>query len=272
MGFAHYTYKIVARRFTKLLTQHGIAVEEIDYPEMYDASRLPHRASTTDKPLHLIFKPTEEIRILRGAYNVGIVYWEFDKITTSSTTGNPSSNQFRMLSLLDEISVANRHLKQVLADAGLRNVHYVPCPVETAEPRSNASRLQNWLGDAEAGVLQFDGWPMTSMASAGCVARRCGHRRLSDPSEYLQSQRCAERFRDVAARIFGGRTYARTAADVANQTHHRQCRDLTRRNSFRNFRNWKALGSAHRKNIVLLFENFSAISRWRTFTGLASTT
>ena len=150
--------------FIKLLAQNGISVKELDHPEMYHASTLPDCASTRGKPLHLIFKPAEEIRILRGAYNIGIVYWEFDKITTSSTTGNPSSNQFRMLSLLDEIWVANLHLKQILEAAGLRNIHYVPCPVETAEPRSNASRLQNWLGDTEASALQFNGgWPMTSM-------------------------------------------------------------------------------------------------------------
>jgi len=84
LGRSHYTYSIVAARILRIIAGLGISAVEIDRPEMYELSRLPGNWTSTRRPVHLIFKPCEEIRPLRGAYNIGMIYWEFDRILTTS--------------------------------------------------------------------------------------------------------------------------------------------------------------------------------------------
>ena len=100
------------------------------------------------RPIHLIFKPAEEIRILRGARNIGVIYWEFDKLVGAVPFENVTHNQVRMLGLLDGIWVANSYLNAVLQRYGIENVHVVPCPVP-AFPTADLTQdnIQDRFGD-----------------------------------------------------------------------------------------------------------------------------
>jgi glycosyltransferase involved in cell wall biosynthesis len=52
--------------------------------------------------------------------------------------------------MVDEIWVASNHLRQVLENAGLRNIHLVPCPVDTASQTAPRSEPQSVLAGVPA--------------------------------------------------------------------------------------------------------------------------
>ncbi len=129
-GGPNASHAVRAKRFVELLRGLGHDPMEALRPEIHPAQDAASGGGTrAGRPIHLIFKPIEQIRVLRGAANIGVVSWPFDAITHEPVNKVPFSNQRRMLGLLDEIWVGSQHARHVLTRAGLPNVHVVPCPV-----------------------------------------------------------------------------------------------------------------------------------------------
>jgi len=130
-GKAHYSYKVVKNKYINLLQSKNLKVCEIIRPEIYK-HKIAFNFLKDFKAgnIHLIFKPFEEIRTLKGAYNIGIVAWEFDRINTKTFDSVPLSNHLRILSMLDEVWVLCEYTKKVLQQYNLKNVYCIPAPVD----------------------------------------------------------------------------------------------------------------------------------------------
>ena len=97
--------------------------------------------------IHLIWRSTEEIRILKGAYNIVCFAWEFEVLRDFDLPKtHPFINQRRMLSLVDEIWVPSSYTADILRKYGLENVHFIPAPVEATVNRQGSTESLLSLG------------------------------------------------------------------------------------------------------------------------------
>lgn len=149
-GKAHYSYKIVKNKFVNLLEINNIKVHEVIRPEIYK-HQLAFKFLTNFRQgdIHLIFKPFDEMRILKTAYNIGIIAWEFNKINTVTFNSVPFSNHLRILSMLDEVWVLCEYTKKVLQQYHIKNVYCIPAPIEPVVGAKNIS-IVDLLGDLPA--------------------------------------------------------------------------------------------------------------------------
>lgn len=101
-------------------------------PEYYGqkAALAAEMGELGDRPVHLIFRSTEELRLLKPAYNIACFAWEFDVLKDDTLVAeHPFLNQKRMLGICDEIWVPSQYTKSVLLAHGLGNVHHIPAPI-----------------------------------------------------------------------------------------------------------------------------------------------
>lgn len=122
----HYLCKNAKDELLNLLSADGISMNEIIRPEIYK-----HDVSFNFLPnfihgcIHLIFKPFEYIRILKNAYNISIIPWEFDDINIVSKDDIPFTNHRRMLSMVDEIWIFSDKQKDILNNYKFFNVFLI---------------------------------------------------------------------------------------------------------------------------------------------------
>lgn len=137
LGAAHYSYGFVADKFVDLLSSCSYSFEELVRPELIPALTVSEiSADAHRKVVHLIMKPFEEIRILKGAYNVAYLMWEFDRLPEFARLpdrhpGRVSKlyDYLHMIKLCDEVWVGCTFTQRVFESAGIRSVHVIPTPV-----------------------------------------------------------------------------------------------------------------------------------------------
>ena len=132
-GLAHYSYKLARNKFVDLLSSRGLDVTPLKRPEIY-ATPIA-RATLFDegsRPLHLIFKPFEHIRILKTAVNVACLAWEFSETLTEATASHqilPTQDYVRMAQAVQEVWTPSTFAKAVFAKAGISNCEVIPAPI-----------------------------------------------------------------------------------------------------------------------------------------------
>jgi glycosyltransferase involved in cell wall biosynthesis len=137
LGFAHYSYANVCRKFTDMFGNFGIAVVDLPMPEIYaNVDSVATRSAGHGRHAHLCFKPFNEIRLLKGAVNIGWLAWEFDQLPSferASVDGSRRWNIFNdykfMLAKLDEVWVGCSYTRDVFHREGIGNVQVVPAPI-----------------------------------------------------------------------------------------------------------------------------------------------
>ncbi len=161
LGFAHYSYGSVCQKFLKLFKDGGLRSQEVMMPEIYANASLLLPPDGCKRPLHVAFKPYEEIRLLKGAANVAHVAWEFDKLPSFSELPfdhprrhNAMNDYVHVLGLTSEIWVGCRYTKTIFEAHGLKHVQVVPAPIATYAPES-ASELAFMSGAYKIGYLEF---------------------------------------------------------------------------------------------------------------------
>jgi glycosyltransferase involved in cell wall biosynthesis len=104
-------------------------------PEIYAAP--VSRRFLGESCCHLIFKPAESIRLLKGVRNVACIAWEFDKlvIPRQQSPDLPFKDMRRMLMLPDEIWTPCEFTRGVLQTYGIQNVHRIPAPISVPAAR-----------------------------------------------------------------------------------------------------------------------------------------
>jgi glycosyltransferase involved in cell wall biosynthesis len=134
-GRAHYSYRVVAAKFRAALNDLGCECVELARPEIYFA---PVARKIVRNPcFHMMFKPPNLFRILKGVPNIACVAWEFDGFPEihDHKRGIPSDNMGYMLRIPDEIWVPCEFTAQIFRQCGIKNVHTVPAPIAIPEPR-----------------------------------------------------------------------------------------------------------------------------------------
>jgi len=135
-GAAHYSYGAVADKFVTALRRLNVSLRELARPEIYPPLKPDGR-----RPLHLCFKPYEEIRLLHGALNIAHVAWEFAKLPHRADWPlgdprrlNPFSDYLHMIKIPDRVWVGCEYTKNVFLKYGVANVDVVPAPIQTPIP------------------------------------------------------------------------------------------------------------------------------------------
>ena len=128
IGASDYSYGFAMRGFAEALTQIGLPCTEIRQPEGIADIRL---RSTAACNIHLGFYPPEGLRLLKGAYNIACVAWEFDRLRLPAEVVDPHAfaDQARMLALPDALWVPSRHGAAAIARSVATPIHTVPSPV-----------------------------------------------------------------------------------------------------------------------------------------------
>ena len=114
-----------------------VELHDVPRPEIYAAP--VSRAFLDKASCHLIFKPTEWIRLLKRVWNIAWVIWEFDELTGRQTSGphHPFTDIRRMLTIPHEIWALCEFTRRLFRAAGTLNVHCIPAPIvvsRMAEP------------------------------------------------------------------------------------------------------------------------------------------
>jgi glycosyltransferase involved in cell wall biosynthesis len=168
LGFAHYSYGSVCQKFLNLFKQGGIKSQEVIMPEIYANAAHLNVPEGGTRPVHLAFKPYEEIRLLKGAANIAHVAWEFDKVPNFSELpfdhprrDNMLNDYVHVLGMTSEIWVGCEYTKSVFAGHGLKNVQVMPAPIETGRREEDDDALS---GLYKIGCVEF-----TRKAVSDCV-------------------------------------------------------------------------------------------------------
>lgn len=91
-------------------------------------------------PVHVAFKPFDEIRLLKGAINVAHVAWEFSVLPRFARLpaghykqANIFNDYVHTLDGLDEIWVGCDYTRQIFAREGLTRVAVIPAPIKVPD-------------------------------------------------------------------------------------------------------------------------------------------
>jgi glycosyltransferase involved in cell wall biosynthesis len=153
IGWTHYTYHFVAEKFNKTLSAAGCKFTRLEMPEYYsrfDAlPNYPEIKNQAARPAHIIFRSTEDVRLLKPGYNIACFFWEFEVLKDEMRPGeHPFYNQAHMLGLCDEVWVACKFTRDVLQKHAVANLHIVPTPIEIKEREFSSPRdALNLLGN-----------------------------------------------------------------------------------------------------------------------------
>jgi glycosyltransferase involved in cell wall biosynthesis len=128
-GRQHYSYEIARHKFEMALRCLDVEIHDVPRPEIYAAP--VSRAFLDETSCHLIFKPSEWIRLLKGVRNIAWVAWEFDNLAGRETSGpqHPFADMERMLAIPHELWTPCEFTRQVFRAAGVPNVHRIPAPI-----------------------------------------------------------------------------------------------------------------------------------------------
>ncbi len=190
LGFAHYSYGSVCQKFLELFRRGGIKAQEVLMPEIYANAAHLSPPGGGKRPVHLAFKPYEEIRLLKGAANVAHVAWEFSKVPSFEglpfdhpRRDNVLNDYVHVLGMASEIWVGCEYTKSVFEAHGLKRVQVMPAPIEVGPPKAESGGDERLAGLFKIGCLEF-----TRKAIAGCIDST-GAPRL-DNSTMFRAEEC----------------------------------------------------------------------------------
>ena len=144
LGAPHYSYRFAEAKFLALFDRRDMIPAKLVMPEYYNGpdAFAPGVFEAELPTLHLIFRSTEEIRLLKFALNICCFAWEFDVLKDATLVNeHPFLNQKRMLELCDEVWVPSRYTGDVLRAHGLTHSVCIPAPVPMPR-RARLSREQ----------------------------------------------------------------------------------------------------------------------------------
>ena len=171
LGLKNYSYAFIVKGYREALDALGLPYEFIGRPEFVPDIRERSRAEVN---LHLGFYPPDEPRLLKGAYNVMVVAWEFERLQLPHELmqAHAFSDPAAMLALSDEVwCLSDFGAEALRRSAKLPAVSTVPTPVLSGvlgQARSGppklgqvmaiASRLEHvtWWPLAVAGTMQME--------------------------------------------------------------------------------------------------------------------
>ena len=143
LGAPHYSYRFAEAKFLALFDRRDMAPGKLVMPEYYNGPQAfaPGVFDVALPTLHLIFRSTEQIRLLKFALNICCFAWEFDVLKDATLVNeHPFLNQKRMLELCDEVWVPSHYTGNVLRAHGLAHSVCIPAPVPMPAPAATVAR------------------------------------------------------------------------------------------------------------------------------------
>lgn len=130
LGLANYSYTFVARCYMEALDRLGVAYEVVGNPEYIPDV---HTRSDSAVNIHLGFYPPDAPRLLKGAYNIAVVAWEFERLPLPGeiVSYHAFADPNAMLRLPDELWSLSTYGTEALHASGQSGVHSAPAPVLT---------------------------------------------------------------------------------------------------------------------------------------------
>jgi glycosyltransferase involved in cell wall biosynthesis len=137
-GKAHYSYAFPCQRIVGLFrTAKPI---HLPRPEIIstDIARRALGIGASALTAHLIFRPFDHIRVLKGAFNIAHIPWEFNHLIDEAPERSPHPfySQRTMLRTCNEIWTGSRHAAAVYQEHGVESVKVIPSPVTCPESLS----------------------------------------------------------------------------------------------------------------------------------------
>ena len=174
LGRPHYSYRFAEAKFLEMFSSGGLPPQLIRMPEYYATREAIGERLGPDAraPLvHLIFRSTEQIRVLHPGYNIACYAWEFEVMRDWTPPGHhPFLDQRRMLSLCEEVWVPCRFTRDVLIGHGLENVHVIPAPLSMpSHPRLGRAEALAMVGHVAVMPLRYN-FLMSNFDNARAVA------------------------------------------------------------------------------------------------------
>ena len=223
-GMAHYSLHYAGQRYITAISKLGIRTVHVPRPEIYgtDISR-SFIAPQNERIIHLAFGDYKDLRILKGAYNIACVAWEYESISDSMPLGGSHwMNQAWVLGLFDEIWVGSSFAKSTFQKHGVRNVQIIPPPVPDSI-NEKKPKIEEVIGSLLCAPCSFD-FSMFDASSAHNERYLREHTRpfsdafyqlagLSRPTVYLTIVSPGDQRKNVEASILA---FARFAAEVPN--------------------------------------------------------
>lgn len=164
LGTTNYSYAFAMKGIIAALEALEIPHSVITNPEF-----VPDIAERSDAEIniHIGFYPPENMRFLKGAYNVLSVAWEFERLRNAAETlsYHAFADPVRMLGRADEIWSVSAQGAEALRRSGLQRVETVPTPIIQGHRRSRRIGQPNW-SDLEhtATALSSVSWSPLSIA------------------------------------------------------------------------------------------------------------
>ncbi|MGO9991004.1 MAG: glycosyltransferase [Steroidobacteraceae bacterium] len=172
LGAPHYSYRFAESKFVSAISAQKVVPHKLLMPEYYNSpASLPASVRKAGKQdLHLIFRSTEQIRLLKFAWNICCFAWEFDVIKDDTDVNeHPFLNQKRMLSLCDEIWVPCSYTKSVLDSYSLHKTHLIPAPIVVPQhERPPLIEALSYLGHVFVAPLYFNFLQTPTQNRAAC--------------------------------------------------------------------------------------------------------
>jgi glycosyltransferase involved in cell wall biosynthesis len=128
LGMTNYSYGFSLKGFLLGLEALGLPYDVIPYPE-YMADIRQH--SYSDVNLHFAFHPPDRPRLLKGAYNVFVMAWEFERLRRpyELPTHHAFSDPVLMLRRAEEVWMVSNFGAEAVRRSGIDPIYTVPSPV-----------------------------------------------------------------------------------------------------------------------------------------------
>jgi glycosyltransferase involved in cell wall biosynthesis len=135
LGSAHYSYGFAADAFARMFGQGGYSVRTLANPEQFKNKTFAQLNDLPEGPmLHLIFRSTEDIRRVEGAYNVACFAWEFEALKANALADESMLlDQAAMLRTCDEVWTPSTYARDVLKRHDVTNVRVIPAPISVPD-------------------------------------------------------------------------------------------------------------------------------------------
>ena len=157
LGAAHYSYAFSMKGYVSALETLGEDYGVLQSPE-YISNAVERFGGSVN--LHIGFYPPEHVRLLKGAYNILSLAWEFERLKLPSelTSYQAFADPVKAMARVDEIWSVCSYTTEVLQRHGLSNVKTVPSPVAVTKRRPRNGRPSWHDLDGNAGRMKHIRW------------------------------------------------------------------------------------------------------------------
>lgn len=132
-GKANYSWRLMGAYYSSSFDRAGMKLSPIVRPETFSHPLSSSILGIDKKSMHLICKPIEQLRFLKGCKNIAVCGWEFESITTDFCPSDPFSNQLWQLQKADKVICWTSYTEKNLKKYGLKKAVTMPPAFEFRE-------------------------------------------------------------------------------------------------------------------------------------------